>query len=69
MNTTLTTEEVKALSRNELEDAFFYHCKCMGSGLYYYDDELEYASKDPAGVVVFREGRTGKLRAYHKRER
>lgn len=67
MNRTLSADEVKALTPKQLAAAFCYHCQRMGSFGYYYRAELEYAAEDPAGVVVFYEGSTGKLRAYHKR--
>lgn len=58
---TLTPEEIKA--------AIIEHCNQLGSSMYFVMDELEWTERDPAGLVVFKDGMTGKLRAYHRRKR
>lgn len=63
-NRTLTDAEVKELTDAEVKEAFSYHCQKMGSLPYYYADEIERWKAHPQFTTVYREGDTGKLRAY-----
>lgn len=57
------------LTEQQIRDAVIYHCQKMGSYNYYIQDEFDWIRRDPGGLRVWREESTGRLRAYHTRER
>lgn len=60
-----TKVDPKTLTAGQIIAAITEHCRKMGSRPYYIDDEIARWRADPDGLVVFRDGETGKLRAYH----